>query len=88
MRENFKRTNGLWHIEVGERTFYMRSFPVDMFHSMRSKKHDRFIAFISPEAKPITENEDLPEDNEIILDIAQLRAYLNKISNEIREAIK
>ncbi len=67
----FKKERGMFIIEVNDKTYYMRSHPRTMFHSMQYKKHDRFLAFL-----------ELGEFKDIVLDIRDLENYIKKVLKE------
>ena len=79
MREQFKKEDGYYIIEVGNETYYMRSHPMDMYSAMEMKEWDRFITFT--EAKP--KNGVMVRD-EVIFHISQLKEYILKIHNKAR----
>jgi len=81
MKDEFKKKDGMFIIEVDGETYYMRSHPKTMLSSMMYKKHDKFLAFIRPDEYRIISVEDNINKVrfDITLTIYQLRDYIKKI---------
>jgi len=77
MRDQFKKEDGYYIIEVGNTIYYMRSHPMDMYESMKMKLHDRFIVFTESQPKNGVMSRD-----EVSLHISQLKEYIVRVHND------
>ena len=79
----FKTENGMYIIMAKGKKLYMRSHPRTMLNSMRSKKHDRFIAFSEPEtlSKSLKDFDHMREI-EVVLNIMDLITYVASCMEE------
>ncbi len=82
MIDNFKKKDGMFIIEVGEDTYYMRSHPKNMYFSMLNKKHDNFLAYkysIGYKSLGKAHERILPHSIDIVLNINDLEKYIRKV---------